>query len=552
MRVKDLDIVALQKRRDHAMSRPLREGDILTPSGPALNPSAITPLLSALSARDAVLADEPPLPYRSPNVRLRDLAVEPGRWRHLSFRLVDGLCVGPDSWAQVWQVDVLEAGRSIGQAVLKLLAQALFWLDYPRDDFWIPADEASDAEAQAYILFGPLQGRDVPHCYGNFSFTLPWGESATGFVLEDLSPYGTELIDHCDDARDRGAYQTADEADPLITSAYHTLHRLQQLGVTAFELSPGDIHVLHTSPSDLPRVVFSDFGMTQPSGPYAEKHEAFDAEHDGQMGPWQADDETRLQILLQRLLGEAGYEWHEREQKEDHLRLHMHCMLVEDLDVEALRRRRDHAMNHPLSKGDILCRCAPTIDSLAITPIPPYAAFRSLQGRDVPHCYGAFPFAMPWGETVTGVVLEDLTLDAVPIYEYIEETQHGGGYETAEAVDALMSTAYRTLHRLHRLDIGGFELSPGDLFVLKSSSSSNPQLVFLDFGATESATEGVTDEDEGEEPEDSDEESVLPWQAADEGALQRLFEEPCMLPEVAEEWLEMEAERDLLKLFMHQ
>ena len=34
---------------------------------------------------------------------------------------------------------------------------------------------------------------------------------------------------------------------------------------------------------------------------------------------------------------------------------------------------------------------------------------RSEQGRMIPHCYGLYRFEMPWGEEVTGMLLEDLS-----------------------------------------------------------------------------------------------------------------------------------------------
>lgn len=47
-----------------------------------------------------------------------------------------------------------------------------------------------------------------------------------------------------------------------------------------------------------------------------------------------------------------------------------------------------------------------------------YKAFRFVQGRDVPHHYGTFLFEMPWGESVYGVVLEDLSDSSVSLSQY--------------------------------------------------------------------------------------------------------------------------------------
>lgn len=38
-----------------------------------------------------------------------------------------------------------------------------------------------------------MQGRQIPHCYGAFRFEMPWGTTATGFLLEDLTPIAQSL-----------------------------------------------------------------------------------------------------------------------------------------------------------------------------------------------------------------------------------------------------------------------------------------------------------------------------------------------------------------------
>ncbi|GAA5904738.1 hypothetical protein JCM6882_008361 [Rhodosporidiobolus microsporus] len=322
MLVQSLDVFALQTRRERALAHPLHEGDILSPSGPALDFAAVTPLPSSLTAADAAVAAESPNPYRPANLDLRDLVIQPGGWRRLSFRLVKGICVGEDSWAQVWRVEVLQEGRMIGTAVLKLLVEALFWQRWPTG-VWQPASEAEEAELRAYTAFRPVQGRDVPHCYGAFSFTMPWGETVTGVVLEDLTSGGDVIYGHCEDEQAAGRYKKVEEVDELISTLYHTIHRLQRLGITGFALRPGDVLVFPSSSCERLRLVILDFGATTTAQEYSKRHAQLEKRVGG-MGPWQSEDEIRIEALFQGLLPHAGLKWHEMELRRDREKLHMY------------------------------------------------------------------------------------------------------------------------------------------------------------------------------------------------------------------------------------
>jgi hypothetical protein len=61
---------------------------------------------------------------------------------------------------------------------------------------------------------------------------------------------------------------------------------------------------------------------------------------------------------------------------------------------------------------------------------------RSRQGLDIPICYGFYKFQVPWGETVTGVILEDLSELGVTLWSWGREFLIGGdGFGTIEDED---------------------------------------------------------------------------------------------------------------------
>lgn len=70
-----------------------------------------------------------------------------------------------------------------------------------------------------------------------------------------------------------------------------------------------------------------------------------------------------------------------------------------------------------------------------------YAAFRSLQGRDVLICYGFYRFRVPWGEDVVGIVLEDLSNPkiAVTFEDCYKFNLAKHGQLTLEGIDPIVS-----------------------------------------------------------------------------------------------------------------
>ncbi|GAA5841132.1 hypothetical protein JCM9279_000548 [Rhodotorula babjevae] len=106
-----------------------------------------------------------------------------------------------------------------------------------------------------------------------------------------------------------------------------------------------------------------------------------------------------------------------------------------------------------------------------------YASLRPTQGRDVPHCYGAYEFEMPWGDIVVGVVLEDLGEVAESLVDFCRREQDG--------LLSDVSSAYDTA-----LDVGEVEPRRDDVYVLRSSTALKPHIAFAGFSWAESAKEG--------------------------------------------------------------
>jgi hypothetical protein len=103
MRLEDVDLDALTARRQCALAHPLEAGDSLSPSGPSLDPSAITPAPNdPLCLHEQDIATQSPNPYRPPNSRLRDLLSRTPLPSSLRFELNEPRRADEDRWAQVW------------------------------------------------------------------------------------------------------------------------------------------------------------------------------------------------------------------------------------------------------------------------------------------------------------------------------------------------------------------------------------------------------------------------------------------------------------------
>ncbi|GAA6037879.1 hypothetical protein JCM8097_005083 [Rhodosporidiobolus ruineniae] len=330
-----VDLTALQHRRKQALAAPLVPGTVLAPSGPPLHLSAITPSredIVALPTGTLEFVVASTNPYRPPLADLRSIVTSASGPRSLRLRLLRLLCGGEDSWTQVWQAEATSNGKKLGKVVVKLVAEALF-PDWTEDGFWQPANEAVEAESRAYSAFRPVQGRDVPHCYGAFSFEMPCGEFVTGLLLEDLSESSKRVITHCREEREAGSYASLDQVDLLMDTAYRQLHRLQELGVTSLDLSPGDLLVLNSSDrlSSLMHLVYLDFGGTKDADTLDRELRQREEEMQRELGPWQGIDELLLQQLFVDLVPDAASEWMSREGRESRVGLWM-FMAEEELE----------------------------------------------------------------------------------------------------------------------------------------------------------------------------------------------------------------------------
>ncbi|GAA5854584.1 hypothetical protein JCM8547_004897 [Rhodosporidiobolus lusitaniae] len=295
----ELDVDALRARRERAIANPLEAGAVLSPSAPSLDTFSHTPSPgNVFSRNEQQVADDSPNPLRPPIERLRDVCSSQSGFSSLSFRLLEPFGdAAPDRWAHVWRVEVTEGEEVLGIVVLKLLVEALFRLTDDTSGYWQPAEEGVKAELAAYKAFRAVQGRDVPHLYGAFSFRMPWSEQVVGFVLEDLSPAAENIYNYLEDRKEAGDLETVEQIDGITSASNHLVHRLQRLGITSFEASPGDVQVFSSS-SHPPQVAWLDFGQTQPASVFAARHAEMHGKlvEEGGSGlpAWQHMDEYHL------------------------------------------------------------------------------------------------------------------------------------------------------------------------------------------------------------------------------------------------------------------
>ncbi|GAA6029858.1 hypothetical protein JCM8097_001082 [Rhodosporidiobolus ruineniae] len=321
------EVKSLQERRQRALALPLVPDAVLAPTAPPLQLEALTPTANdfdAFSSPAISLALESPNPYRPFKHALRSVVSRRSGWRSRRFRLFDGLCLNKSSPAQVWRVEVSSDGEVLGMAVLKLVVEAIFSGLLVDSGEWTPACEAVKSELRAYAALRPVQGRDVPHCYGAFPFLHPSGEAVAGILLEDLSTTAVPASPYCKREREAGRLQSANEIDPLVAATFCTLHRLQRLNVARFKLGAFDVLILDSSSSSgSPHLVFLDFTPTI-SGDEAARIEAEDRAKSPLTKPWQALDEYKVNHLMKRLVPDVWAEWFSRELEEKRLPLFQH------------------------------------------------------------------------------------------------------------------------------------------------------------------------------------------------------------------------------------
>ncbi|GAA5820568.1 hypothetical protein JCM10212_004846 [Sporobolomyces blumeae] len=195
------EVVDAQRRRELALAAPpLRRRDRLDLYGPNRHPSALPPVgypntespspaparpvLSALLASDGPACSDQP-------------------WQ---LELVDPIQIGEsgeEEWSQVWRARAIRRDGVDGYAVvLKLYDEALFrdprGETAPEDEVYsrYPASFLEEHEATMYSRARALQGRDIPLCYGFYTFNLRDSEQVAGVVLEDLTDHVHDLDEY--------------------------------------------------------------------------------------------------------------------------------------------------------------------------------------------------------------------------------------------------------------------------------------------------------------------------------------------------------------------
>ncbi|GAA5986884.1 hypothetical protein JCM10908_000939 [Rhodotorula pacifica] len=175
--------------------------------------------------------------------------------------------------------------------------------------------------------------------------------------------------------------------------------------------------------------------------------------------------------------------------------------VVLKLIVDELRPIFDFEL--PIDKGDAAIR--------ETAELRAYERMQHLQGRAIPHFYGAPRFTMPWGNEVTGLLLEDLKPVSEPLHVFCE--RNVDVLQSAKEIDPLARACFDYVHRAQEAGIARLELRVTDLVVLNSSSPERPVVVGFDFASTMAAEEFEADWKSTSDAERAEE----PWQSRDEG-----------------------------------
>ncbi|GJN89798.1 hypothetical protein Rhopal_002787-T1 [Rhodotorula paludigena] len=253
------------ERGQRASAAPLATGDVLRPLASALNPDAVAWPTPGSSAEE--LQRQATGTPNEQRLALEDLlaAVKSTEgWRSVTFRLTEPLVHGNGRFSQVWRAVAGVRGHECGPVVVKILAEALW---RPKEDlgaleWWYSLEDRINSENHAYSALRPLQGRDVPHCYGSFSFSMPWGEAAVGFVLEDLLQVAKPFEHLCK----RELAQ--------IRPSLKQLQRIFALNVTSTHTDPArNIFVLRSAALPPLKYIFAGFGRTAPLDEAQREHE---------------------------------------------------------------------------------------------------------------------------------------------------------------------------------------------------------------------------------------------------------------------------------------
>ncbi|GAA5820564.1 hypothetical protein JCM10212_004844 [Sporobolomyces blumeae] len=245
-------------------AEPLRRRDRLEWRGPSRRPDSLPPTayprghsLSPSPARDlqsVLLAGDGP-------------AWSSSTWQ---LELVEPIRCGGNmahEWGQVWRARAFRDEASEDYAVVvKLYDEALFAgpecliANEGGCHDRTPAEIIEDQEATAYERARGLQGRDLPICYGFYTFSIRGGEPVTGIVLEDLTDQGHPL-DDCVKLMQKRKEFNANLVENISTSAFAALARLHAARMTwGASMRSWDIFVLKAYEPDEIHVVLVGFG----------------------------------------------------------------------------------------------------------------------------------------------------------------------------------------------------------------------------------------------------------------------------------------------------
>ncbi|GAA6058969.1 hypothetical protein JCM10212_001679 [Sporobolomyces blumeae] len=195
------EAVAARRRREAAIAAgPLRRRRVLEWRGPTHRPSTlpiVDPIDSSSSSETSTRS------IHSALLAIDGPAQSSEAW---DLELFEPIQTGPNEdwqWGQVWRARASRTRQSDRSerfaVVLKLYDEALFsdpqGETIPEEHTYSrwPPSELEEREATAYSRARELQGRDLPICYGFYTFAIRNGESVTGVVLEDLTDQGHSL-----------------------------------------------------------------------------------------------------------------------------------------------------------------------------------------------------------------------------------------------------------------------------------------------------------------------------------------------------------------------
>ncbi|GAA5971774.1 hypothetical protein JCM11641_001509 [Rhodosporidiobolus odoratus] len=324
----------LEPRRRKAKKHPLRVGDEFTLRGPSLRSDAYPTTTSTHGESTAGNR------RRSFNHFLLNLLHHGPEDEQRVLVLKKSLQSGKDEWSQVWQADVISEGVR-EPVVLKLFVEALF--PYAGENggrIWRTGEDYAAAEGDSYAAFSDIQGSVVPVCYGVYTFKLPFGETAIGILLEDLTSVARTFSDwiarlsrdntrrdqsHQGITPDSGSEASSIDSSELdsdeekenikledvkrpLDGIFAALDVLHDRSRVRLRLEPTDILVDMQAPNEVD-IVLIGFSQTRPRAEHEQEFEALRLERIQEFGEdkmrfmsWRTADRQRLEVAMEGTL----------------------------------------------------------------------------------------------------------------------------------------------------------------------------------------------------------------------------------------------------------